>query len=125
MIKPVNSSEHLNKLVLKGYKSIADCDIDMGALNVLIGANGAGKSNFIGFFKLIAKILDGQLQYTVGKSGGPDAMLHFGRKTTEKMSGELYFGNNGYKFELEATQDNRLMFSHESLYWNMSGDRPF
>ncbi len=123
MIKPVNSADHLNKLVVKGYKSIAACDIEMGALNVLIGANGAGKSNFIGFFKLIAKILDGQLQYTVGKSGGPDAMLHFGRKTTDQMSGKLYFGNNGYKFALEATQDNRLMFSRECLYWNMSDDK--
>lgn len=123
MIKPVNSSDHLNKLELEGYKSIAKCDLEIGALNVLIGANGAGKSNFISFFKLIAKLLDGQLQLTVGKSGGPDAMLHFGRKTTEQLVGKLYFGNNGYKFSLVPTQDNRLMFSNECLYWNMSGDK--
>jgi predicted ATPase len=122
MIKKVSDSNHLSKLILHGYKSIASCEIELGKLNVLIGANGAGKSNFIGFFKLIGKILDQQLQSAVGTSGGPDAMLHFGRKKTEMLSAELYFGNNGYRFELKPTQDNRMMFSRESLWWNMHGD---
>lgn len=122
MIKKVSDSNHLSKLVLHGYKSIASCEIELGKLNVLIGANGAGKSNFIGFFKLIGKILDQQLQSAVGTSGGPDTMLHFGRKKTEALSAELYFGNNGYKFELKPTQDNRMMFSRECLWWTKHGD---
>ena len=119
MIKKVFDSNQLSKLILHGYKSIASCEIELGMLNVLIGANGAGKSNFIGFFRLIGKILDQQLQSTVGTSGGPDAMLHFGRKKTEELSAELYFGNNGYKFNLKPTQDNRMMFSRECLWWNI------
>lgn len=107
---------------MHGYKSIAACEIELGKLNVLIGANGAGKSNFIGFFRLIGKILDRQLQSAVGTSGGPDSMLHFGRKKTEEISAELYFGNNGYKFKLKPTQDNRMMFAREALWWNMHGD---
>lgn len=122
MIKKVYDSNQLSKLKLHGYKSIAVCDIELGMLNVLIGANGAGKSNLIGFFRLIGKILDQQLQSTVGTAGGPDAMLHFGRKTSEELSAELYFGNNGYKFKLQPTQDNRMMFSRECLWWNMHGD---
>ncbi len=122
MIKPVTRSDHLNKIVLNGYKSIRECTLELGALNVLIGANGAGKSNFISLFKLIAKLLDGKLQLAVGTAGGPDALLHFGRKTTEQMEVELYFGNNGYKCRLAPTQDNRMIFTHESLYWNMHGD---
>lgn len=86
---------------------------------MLIGANGAGKSNFIGFFRLIRKILDMQLQSAVGTAGGPDALLHFGRKKTEEMSAELYVGNNAYKFKLRPTQDNRLMFAYEAMWWNM------
>ncbi|MDP2432964.1 MAG: AAA family ATPase [Pseudomonadota bacterium] len=112
----------LSRLKLHGYKSIADCDLELRMLNVLIGANGAGKSNFIGFFRLIGKILDQQLQAAVGAGGGPDAMLHFGRKTSEELSAELYFGNNGYKFKLQPTQDNRMMFARECLWWNLHGD---
>ena len=122
MIKPVTSGEHLSRILLKGYKSIRQCDLEMGSLNLLIGANGAGKSNFIGFFKLIAQLLEQQLQRTVGRSGGPDALLHYGRKTTPEMHAELYFGNNGYKFSLEPTADNRMMFSREALWWNVKGD---
>lgn len=112
----------ISRLVLRGYKSIADCDITLGRLNVLIGANGAGKSNFIGFFRLINRILDQQLQLMVGQAGGPDALLRYGRKKTEEIRAELYFGNNGYRFTLKPTLDNRLMFAHEALWWNEHGD---
>ncbi|CAK0750074.1 Chromosome segregation protein SMC [Gammaproteobacteria bacterium] len=122
MVKEVFDSKQLSRIVLNGYKSIAACDIKFGKLNVLIGANGAGKSNFIGFFRLISQILDQQLQFAVGIAGGPDAVLHFGRKRTEELGAELYFGNNGYKFKLRPTQDNRLMFSKECLWWNVRGD---
>jgi len=122
MIKKVFDSSQLSKLVLHGYKSIADCELELGSLNVLIGANGAGKSNFIGFFRLINRVLDQQLQVYVSEAGGPDALLHFGRKRTELLRADLYFGNNGYKFRLKPTQDNRMMFAYEALWWNVHGD---
>ena len=123
MFKNLTNSNQLSKLVLTGYKSIAQCDLVLGSLNVLIGANGAGKSNFIGFFRLINRLLDEQLQVYVGDAGGPDALLHFGRKKTETLKADLYFGNNGYKFRLKPTQDNRMMFAYEALWWNgMNGD---
>jgi predicted ATPase len=112
----------LSRIVLRGFKSIRECDLELRELNVLIGPNGAGKSNFIGFFRLIQQMLEGNLQRYVSKQGGPDALLHFGRKKTEQIHAELYFGNNGYKFTLEPTQDNRMMFAEENFWWNMKGD---
>jgi len=117
------TQNQLSRIVLRGFKSIRECDLELNELNILIGPNGAGKSNFIGFFRLIQQMLDGKLQLSVSKQGGPDALLHFGRKKTENLCAELYFGNNGYKFALEPTQDNRMMFSSENFWWNMSGDR--
>lgn len=121
-MKAVTSSDQLSRIVIEGYKSIASCDLKMGCLNVLIGANGAGKSNFIGFFRLIATLLDHRLQSQVGKVGGPDAMLHFGRKKTDLLKSELYFGDNGYLFALEPTNDNRMMFQREALWWKPHGE---
>ncbi len=37
----------LDRIKIKGYKSIKECDLNLKSLNVLIGCNGAGKSNFI------------------------------------------------------------------------------
>ncbi len=120
-MKPTTSSGQLDKLVLKGFKSIAECDLRLGSLNVLIGANGAGKSNLISFLRMIQQLLEGNLQLFVARQGGPDALLHFGRKTTEVLQTELYFGNNGYLASFEATQDNRLMILREGFYWNVRG----
>ena len=112
----------LSRLVINGFKSIRHFDLELTMLNLLIGPNGVGKSNFIGFFKMIQQMLAQDLGVYVGKQGGPDALLHFGRKTTEQLSAELYFGSNGYKFTLEPTQDNRMMFANEALWWSVSGD---
>lgn len=116
------NQHQLSRIVLQGFKSIRECDLELRALNVLIGPNGAGKSNFLGFFRLIQELLDGKLQLYVGRQGGPDALLYFGRKKTGKLSAELYFGKNGYKFTLEPTQDHRMMFAGENFWWNMRGD---
>jgi predicted ATPase len=40
-------------LRLAGWKSIRDATIELRPLNVLIGANAAGKSNLVSFFKLM------------------------------------------------------------------------
>ena len=45
-MKPLSGNDQLSKFVLKGFKSIAECNLELGALNILIGPNGAGKSNF-------------------------------------------------------------------------------
>ncbi|BAZ00466.1 hypothetical protein NIES37_44580 [Tolypothrix tenuis PCC 7101] len=119
----LTSNNYLSRLVVKGFKSIAHCDVTLTRLNVLIGSNGAGKSNFIGFFRMMQQMLDGHLQVFVSRQGGPDAVLHFGRKTTEHLHIELYFGNNGYRATLEPTNDNRLMFSQESLWWHVDGEQ--
>ncbi|MGK5095518.1 AAA family ATPase [Deltaproteobacteria bacterium TL4] len=115
------NQNHLTRIVLNGFKSIKTCDLELKDLNVLIGPNGAGKSNFISFFKMIQQMLGGNLQLHVGREGGPDALLHFGRKKTENIQAKLYFGNNGYACVLEPTQDHRLMFSNEFFGWDVSG----
>jgi predicted ATPase len=94
-----------------GYKSIRELrDFPLNNLNVLIGANGAGKSNFIGFFRLLAEIVGQNLQFYVQKQGGPDALLHFGRNVTDALAAEVYYDGKAYGFGLEPTNDNRLIF---------------
>nr|VFJ45919.1 MAG: Predicted ATPase [Candidatus Kentron sp. DK] len=86
----------------------------LSALNVLIGANGAGKSNFMSLFRLLDAMAGQRLQLFVQQQGGPDALLHFGRGTTERIHAEFHFGlNNIYEFDLIPTTDNRLLFDKE------------
>lgn len=109
----------IDTISIEGYKSFAKVDqFALGNLNVLIGANGAGKSNFLSLFKLLTALSQGNLQTFVKGQGGPDAVLHGGRKRTEELKIELRFKPNGdivngYAVALAPTLDNRLQFVKE------------
>ncbi|MBF0612420.1 MAG: AAA family ATPase [Magnetococcales bacterium] len=68
------------KLTIAGFKSIASGELELGSRNVVIGANGSGKSNLLGVFTLFEQVISGNLQVYVG--GEPDRILHHGRKVT-------------------------------------------
>lgn len=109
----------VNSLSVEGFKSIRELkDFKLNNLNVLIGANGAGKSNFINLFRLLNEIYEQRLQLYVQKQGGPDAILHFGRKITESIKIHFEFARNGYAFELVPTNDNRVVFENERIIFH-------
>ena len=83
----------LKHISIKGYKSIKELDLDLSPINVLIGANGAGKSNFISFFKLLYWMMrsPGQLQLFVGQSDGANSLLFDGAAVTSQIEAELNF----------------------------------
>jgi predicted ATPase len=106
----------IDTITLKGFKSIQSLEnFELGPLNVLIGANGSGKSNFVSFFSLLREMVEGRLQKAVNKAGGADAHLFLGPKVTDKIVAQLKFGCNGYDFSLESTADNRLIFGDERI----------
>jgi predicted ATPase len=114
-------------LSVSGYKSIRELhDFPLTNLNVLIGANGAGKSNFISLFRLLNEIVEQRLQLYSQVQGGCDALLHFGLTTTERMQADFRFSHNAYQFELLPSSGNRLVFGDEislvgDYYAAMSG----
>ena len=56
----------LDKIRIKGYKSIRELELKLKPINILIGSNGVGKTNFISFFKLINVIYEQRLHnYTM------------------------------------------------------------
>ena len=112
----------LEKITIKGFKSIKVLeDFELRPLNVFIGANGAGKSNFISVFTLLNQIVDKNLQTYVGKSGGPDTFLHYGRKVTESIFIKLWFADNGYECTLIPTLDDLMIFKNETVYFQGGG----
>src|SRR5437016_12728172 len=101
-------SETIKSLSIEGFKSIRLLeDFELRALNVLIGANGAGKSNFVSFFRLLRELIEKRLQVAMHTSeGGADACLYLGPRVTKRFTAKLYFGKNGYEFALVPTVNN-------------------
>jgi len=69
----------MNHLHLTGYKTFKDIQLDLSPINILIGANGSGKSNFISFFELLNRLYNRSLREYIALKGGEDKML-FPRK---------------------------------------------
>jgi predicted ATPase len=112
----------LEQLKIKNFKSIRDQTLRLGPLNVFIGGNGSGKSNLIGVFHFLNRVVSGDLQNYTGETGGADSLLHFGRKRSPSLSVELEFvqgdNANGYSFELRPTAEDRFIFSRETFWFH-------
>lgn len=115
----------LRKLTLNGFKSIKALDIELRRLNVLIGANGSGKSNFVSFFKMLNEMMAGRLQEYIGSSGRAQSLLHFGPKVTAGIQAELEFeADNGidtYLMKLSHASGDTLIFTEETLSFLQTG----
>jgi predicted ATPase len=111
-------SDTIKTISISGFKSIRTLqDFPLRSINVLIGSNGAGKSNFISFFKFLREIIESRLQVAVQRGGGADAFLFMGPRVTRQISVKTRFGMNGYDFTLVPTVDGRLIFEVEKTYY--------
>ena len=102
----------LTQLDIYGFKSIRKCSIALRPINVLIGSNGAGKSNFISALTLLDNVLKRNLAVYAAQSGIP-SLFYNGMKTTDEIEMRFHFGDNAYGFVLIPTDDNRLIFKKE------------
>lgn len=110
---------------IEGFKSIRKADFEFSNLNVLIGANGAGKSNLIGFFRMLNYLQSGALQTHVGAQGGANAILHYGAKRTPQLSATINFetrsGFNRYHMRLIHAAGDTLIFADEEITYSKRG----
>src|SRR6266851_8488686 len=66
----MTNSTFLTKVVLRNYKSIAACDVQLCPLVFLVGPNGAGKSNFLDALRFVADALRTSLDHALRDRGG-------------------------------------------------------
>ena len=108
----------IKQLTIKGFKSIKELNaLPLGQLNVLIGANGAGKSNFVSYFRMLHEMMGQRLQHWTRMCGGADRILSFGVKETDKVESLIEFDSLGYKFELTPTENGIFSFASESSFY--------
>lgn len=115
-------SRELDYITIQGFKSIASIEkLPLREINVVIGANGSGKSNFIGVFSFLHAIREGRLQDYVAKAGGADKVLHFGSKVTKSINFHLSFETeiNQYSLSLSPTETDSLLPTEERVcFWD-------
>src|ERR1022692_3397527 len=105
------SSSALDSITIRGFKSIASVEkLELRPINVVIGPNSSGKSNFIGVFAFLRAIREGRLREYVTAAGGAEKVLHFGSKTTQAIHLHLVFqgGTNGYELKRSEEHTSEL-----------------
>jgi predicted ATPase len=111
----------LEKITINGFKSIRALeDFELKNLNVLIGGNGAGKSNFIEFFKLLSAMMNDNLNDYIRENGGISDLLFHSRKTTKKLKFQTLFGICGYRFCIVPEVKEGFSIINEARYYKHS-----
>ena len=119
------ATQELRSFEIHGYKSIKNQKIGLGKMNVLIGQNGAGKSNFISAFRFLKNIIDKKLKVTTLKIGAEN-LLYYGSKETDQIYFKLDFRPNLYDITLKPTDNDTLFVEYEhASFWDTKYSAPY
>jgi predicted ATPase len=107
----------MDYIEIRGYKSIKSARVTFKPINILIGANGSGKTNFLSFFEFLNRLYEQKLTEYVALSGGEEKMLHKGSKITSSIYSKINQGLNGYSFEIKKGE-GVFIFTSEELWYD-------
>jgi predicted ATPase len=65
----------ISRVRLKNYKSIAECDVRLGPLTILVGPNGSGKSNFLDALAFLSRAVATSPAEAIEERGGLQEIL--------------------------------------------------
>jgi predicted ATPase len=130
----MTNSPFLTRAVLRNYKSIEACDVDLESLTFLVGANGAGKSNFLDALRFVADSLRTSLDHALRERGGIQEVrrrtgghpTHFGMRLEFAVPGGA---SGSYAFRIGAKASGGFEVQHEECVLRsseaLSGDIRF
>jgi predicted ATPase len=104
----------LTSIEIDGFTSIQSAEVELGRLNVLVGANGSGKSNFIQVFELLGRIVDENIGLYIGVHGGASALLNASGQRRIRI--QVNTPRNSYEAVLVPTARDELVFERERLH---------
>jgi predicted ATPase len=128
--REMSESVFLQRVVLRNYRSIGNCDVSLGPITYLVGVNGAGKSNFLDALHLVRDALKGSLDNALNERGGLNEVrrrssghpTHFGIR----LEFVLPDGRQGrYAFKVGALKDRGYEIQTEECAIGGAGKGPF
>lgn len=125
----MQSSIFLKRVVVRNYKSIAQCDVKLGALTWLVGANGSGKSNFLDALHFVRDSIDNSLENALRERGGISEVRRKSSGHPNNFGIRLEFnlpdGTDGtYAFNIGALLNNAYEVKREECQIGRKGSGP-
>ena len=85
----------ISKISLSNFKNFEQIEASLGDINVIVGANASGKSNFIQALKFIQNIRDFGIDNAISLVGGINYLRNFQLKKNKVTSISIHFSPNG------------------------------
>ncbi len=126
----MQDSTFIKRVILKNYKSIAACDVQLQPLTFLVGRNGSGKSNFLDALRFVADALNSSLDHAIRDRGGINDVRRRSRGHPNHFSIRLEFvlsdGSTGhYAFRIGTSSQRGYEVQkeqcklHSDLYYHI------
>ena len=122
----MENTSRITSVSLKNYKSIASARVLLSPLTVLVGRNGAGKSNFVEALWLLSDALQSTLDNAIRQHGGiADVRRRSGGHPTHfgiSLRLQLADGRSAaYAFMIGATKDGGFTVQREKAAIGVDG----
>ncbi len=110
----------LQRMTVRNYRSIGYCDVRLRPLTVMVGRNGAGKSNLVDALRFVADSLDSSLDHALKARGGIDEVRRRSTGHPHNFAIEVQLGLPGYElasygFEIAARKRGGFVVKWERL----------
>ena len=130
-----NSTQRFLNLTVRGFRRLAEVDLELRPLTVLIGANGVGKSSLLDALSILASSAQGNLNASISEMSGLAAMATYDRTSEvgfgismtvpgyEPLDYSLSLLPQGaaYLIDRETLQQRRQGYPHPFLHIDSHG----
>jgi predicted ATPase len=114
-VAPSRPVPFVERVRIENYKSIAECDVTLGPLTVLLGLNASGKSNFLDALRFVVDAVEKSPEQAVLDRGGQDSVVtripELARHLTIELS--LHLGAADRKSAAKVTYGFELHFGEQ------------
>jgi len=116
----------IDRVQVRNYKSIGKCDVALGRLTLIVGRNGAGKSNFLDAVRFASDAVQGSIDQALRARGGIDSVRR--RSTRHPHNSSIALDLNPdldtqvrYGFEIAAKKNGQFAVKQECLRLRHAG----
>ena len=111
----------LTRFEVKGFKSLLDVGVDLGAVNVFIGANGSGKTNLLEALGFLGTVAFSNLEYEGFRyrgirPGNPNSFFcQFPNNINSTMKLIATANDSSYHLTMAESPSEQWLIDEESL----------
>lgn len=108
----------IKRIKVSNFKSFKNLDVELGKFNILIGANAAGKSNFIRAFEFLRDISNHGLENAISMQGGIEYLRNINLGSSENLCFEI-FSDDNLEFSVKSKEKEEGLIGikiYESIY---------